>query len=268
MTLTKSRKSAADRRYQIPSLQRALRMLEWMTLQERPVGVTETAAALRLPKNSVFRIATTLANEGYLNRDELSKTYHASPKLLLLGYRAVSGEGLAEKSLDAMRTLRDATGETVLIGMLSENSGVVLEQVLSTQAVKVHVEIGHRFPLHTAAPAKAMLAFLPMERCQQLIATINFTRFTDTTITTARAYSAELATVQRQGFALDRGEEMSDLACVAAPIFDRRGEVRSSIWITGPASRLSQRKCRQMASHVVAAAEEISRRLGYARPAL
>ena len=67
---------------------------------------------------------------------------------------------MVEKAIDVMRELRDDVNETVLLGTLVGTRGVILEQVLSTHPLKVMVDPGHNFALHTAAPAKAMLAYM------------------------------------------------------------------------------------------------------------
>ena len=184
-------------RYHVPNLDRALMILEFLAGQSQGWGVSEIARQLDIPKNSVFRIVSTLHAHGYLLRDDGVKTYSLGRKLLALGYAAVDEHNLMEKSLDALRDLRDATGETALIGTLGHGEGVVLEQMPSPHAVKVLVEIGHRFPLHTAAPAKAMLAFLPPSETEPIIDGIRFTRFTEKTITDKEHYLAELEKIRR-----------------------------------------------------------------------
>ncbi len=114
------------------------------------LGITQSTIAnarqLKLPRNSVFRIVSTLNAHGYLMRDEADKTFRLSRELLSPGYAAIDEHNLIEKSLDVMRQFRDEDDETVLIGTLVDNQGVVLEQVPSTQPMKILVRIGHHFP--------------------------------------------------------------------------------------------------------------------------
>ena len=88
---------------------------------------------------------------------------------------------------------------------------------------------------------------LPPRRAEEIIRGIRFTPYTPKTIRDERKFLAELEEVRKNGFACDRGEEMEDLRCVAAPIRDiRRGTV-SAVWITGPASRLTEAKMKKYA---------------------
>ena len=250
-------------RYRVPILDRTLDLLELLTRQPDGMTLTAMTESLKMPKNSVFRIATTLTLRGYADRDETTKVYRASRKLLALGHAAMGGERLIQAAGPVLTALRDATGETALIGTLSGHHGIVLDQVPSSHPVKVVIEVGHAFPLHTAAPAKAMLAFLNAEAQKTLIKQITFTKHTRHTITTASAYARELQQVKAQGFALDRNEESETYACAAAPVFDRRGSPVAAIWISGPADRVTPAALPKMAALVRKHAAHLSEKLGF-----
>ncbi len=255
--------AVSTRRYHIPSLERALGVMECLAKEPQGLGISDLASRLGVPKNSVFRIATTLVAHGYLHRDAEGKKLTLGRKILALGYSAVDEYSLVEKSLDVMRALRDETAETVLLGTLLDDQGVVLEQVPSDQPVKFVIELGHRFPLHSAAPGKAILAYLPDPQLSEILSRMRFTRFNERTITSRSAYERELGQVRQNGYALDRGEEIKDVHCVAAPILNHRGHPVAAAWVTGPAFRLPQQDLPRVAPQVVRAARQISQRFGY-----
>lgn len=258
---TRTTRPDIDSQTQVINLDRALTILE--TLADGPtMGVTELATALDMPKNTVFRITNTLHARGYIMRDK-SKQYSLSSRLLALGYAAVFEGHLVEKSMDVMRTLRDQTNETVLVGMLSGLEGVVLEEVPSDQKVKVVVGIGERFPLHTAAPGKAIMAGLPEDELNALLDRLEMTRFTERTITTKRDMLDHLAAVSEQGYAVDDCEEAEGLRCVGSAVLDLRGYPIGAIWTTGPAFRFPASLFQKFGPLVVDAARQISHRFGW-----
>jgi DNA-binding IclR family transcriptional regulator len=265
--LTCGPKNTPQDRYRVPILDRTLDLLELLT--QHPDGMTVTAMteALGIPKNSVFRIATTLVLRGYAEREETSKVYRVSRKLLSLGYAAVEGERLVEAASTILPMLRDATGETALLGTLAGSHGVVLDQVASSHPVKVVVEVGHAFPLHTAAPAKAILAQWKPEARNAVVGKIEFKRYTRRTITSVRVYLQELERVAVQGYASDLGEESESFACAAAPVFDARGNAVAAVWISGPSDRVTERNIGKLAAIVKRFARELSRKLGFSAPA-
>jgi DNA-binding IclR family transcriptional regulator len=59
------------------------------------------------------------------------------------------------------------------------------------------------------------------------------------------------------------GEELSGVRCIGAPIFNMAGKIAASVWISGPAERLSDESLGEYSREVVACANEISEKLGY-----
>lgn len=255
--------NAEASRYHVPNLERALQLMELLASHPTGLGITEISNLLKFPKNSTFRIATTLHNFGYLNRDENSKAFSLSGKLLSLGYAAVSDQNLVEKSLDVMRSLRDLLKETVLIGVILNQEGIVLEQVPGLFSFKFWVDVGTRFPMHTAVPSKAMLAFLPEEVKKEICQKMEFKKFTAHTITNLKDFYKVLDTVKKKGYAVDFGEEVDAMHCIGAPVFDRNGYPLAAIWITGPADRMPASSFDATGNIIKEHARRISQRLGY-----
>ena len=256
--------STADlSRYRVPILDRALAVVE--LLGEHPGGltVTEVSEALGIPKNSAFRIAVTLQENGYLDRLEPTKAYRLTSKFITFGATEVSEINLFEKSRDVMRELRDATGETVLMGTRVGPEGVVLDQIPGTHNFRFSVNPGIRFPLHTAAPGKAMLAFLSKKERRAVMNKMTFQRFTPNTLTSMSELESALEQVRERGYGFDLSEEMEGQYCVGAPIFDVSSEPIASLWITAPSTRLPDSELDEVGRMVRSHADIISNRLGH-----
>jgi DNA-binding IclR family transcriptional regulator len=247
--------------YSVPSLERALAIIELLAVNPKGCGITEAADTLGFPKNSAFRILKTLSQQGYVM--ENGRNYQLSPKLLALGYSALGQPHLAEKALDIMRDLRDELRETVLLGCIVGNTGVILEEVWGTHLLKVTIDVGYLFPLHTAAPGKAIIAYMNEEDSNKLIDHMEYNRYTERTILSKRQFRKEMERVVEKGFAVDHGEQDPELNCVAAPIFNHKNEPIASIWITGPATRLPAGEFDSFGAIVREHAQLISRRFGY-----
>lgn len=254
-----------DSPYQVPNLERALLILETLASPSRHHGLslTELASALGVSKNSVFRITLTLVNHGYLHRDPVSKRFSLTRKLLALGFAALGESNLLEKSGDVLRALRDLTRETVLLGTLLDAEGIVLDQAPGTHSFKFHVDPGTRFRLHSSAPGKALLAFLPAPEREALLLRLALTRYNDRTLTTRPALLHCLEEARHLGYALDRAEEYEGVHCVAAPVRDHSGYPVAVIWLTAPSSRLPEEELAHLGPRVAAHAALISQRLGF-----
>lgn len=254
--------AAATARYHVPNLERALHIMEHMAVEGTPLGISAIAEALGYPKNSVFRIVTTLHAHGYLRRDNGSKQFTLGPKLLTLGYAAVQEGQLVERAVDVMREIRDQADETTMVGVIVDHEGIVLEHVPSNQQVKVVVAVGSRFPLHTAAPAKAILAYMNPTQRDAILNRITYPKMTATTLCSARAFAAELDATRERGYAVDNGEHNEGIRCVAAPVFRQGGEPVAAIWVTGPSFRISEEDFPRLGRIVAHGAQRVSRRLG------
>jgi DNA-binding IclR family transcriptional regulator len=235
-------------------------------LSGAPDGMTqrEVASTLEIPGNSVFRISRTLEERGYLERDESNKRLRLTQKLLRLSCRNSSGErSVTECSLEAMRTLREETMETVLLGTLSGSEGIVIEQISGKHPFRFVVDVGVRFALHTAAPGKAILAALPAAEADAIMAQMPFTRFNEHTIQNASDYRQELHKTRKAGYGVDAGEEREGAHCIGAAILNSQGHPVAAIWVTGPSSRLPVRDFPRIGKQVKEAAAQISAKLGY-----
>ncbi len=252
-----------NNKYHVPNLCRALDILEFLAKNPGGQSISEIAAALTFPKNSVFRIVSTMEDAGYLMRDE-TRRYFLSRKLLILGYASIDESSLMEKALDPMRILRDKTRQTVQIGTLVGTEGIVLEQVPSREMIRFMVNPGTRFPLHCSAPGKAILAFLPEPEQKSLLSRITFTRFNVRTIISRSAFEKELATVKKRGYALDNKEQFSSISCVGAPVFNMHGHPIAAIWVSGLVDNMPHKSSvANMGSAVLECVQQVSRHLGY-----
>ncbi len=259
--VTAANKEQVGRDYNVPNLVRAFQLLEFMAREPQSWTITELSDRLGFPKNSVFRICRSLQEMGYLT--QTGKTYFLSPKLLALGYAALGEQNLVEKALDIMRDLRDEMNETTLFGTLFGHEGVTLEQVVSNQSIKFVVDVGHRFALHTAAPGKAILAYLPEKERDHILDQLDFKKYTKRTITSRQSFLALLQEVRKKGWAVDNCERLDGINCVAAPVFNFRNMPIAAVWVTGPDFRMPPASFGKAGKIVQKHALRISQRFGY-----
>lgn len=245
--------------YTVPAFERGLKLIE--LLGGAPDGLTiPEMESLDIPSASLFRLLSTLQKNGYAVREK-GNIYRLTGKMLKSIQSGFESSRLIPCAIPSMRELRDITGETAMLAVLHGNEGVVLHQEPSRLPVKVVLDTGHNFPLHSAAPAKAIMAFLPETELSSLLSGMTFTGFTSATITTPEKFRQELELVKKDNIAFDRGEELSDLRCVSSAIINRDNYPCAAVWISGPASRLTDEKMEMFAPAVKAAAESISGKL-------
>ncbi len=250
-------------KYHVPNLERALAIIELLAEYPDGLSTSEIAEMLKFPKNSVFRITMTLLNHGYLLRNGEAKKHRLSRKLLIIGYASLTEHTMIEKAAPIMRQLRDLTKETVPLGVLHGEEGIVIDQVPGTHSFRFMYEQGKRFALHSSAPGKAILAFLPHKECEAILHKLILTQYTERTITDKDLLRKVLVQTRVQGYAIDFAEGNDGVHCVAAPILDQTGYPIAAIWVTGPSNRIRFLDFEAVGKIVKQHAEEISVCMGY-----
>lgn len=243
----------------VPALERGLRVIECLANSPNPMGPKELSNAIRIPLPSLHRIFKTLLAFGYVENH--NGRYALTRKILGLVNRSGSDRSLLEASLGEMRSLRDRFRETVVMSVLDGVGGLILDQIPSLHHFRFVIEPGTRQALHAAASTKAILAFLPAEETDRLIAACSFERFTSTTITDPEVFRRQLAEVRESGMAFNHGEQVEGVYCLAAPIFDRHRHAIAALTISGPVMRLSPETTSHWIQPIREAAERISGQL-------
>ncbi|PRY44707.1 IclR family transcriptional regulator [Umezawaea tangerina] len=231
-----------------------------------PQRLTHLAELLGVHRSTVLRLLQTLERHRLVRRlDDLTWT---------IGYGLI---GLAVETLDRMdlRTaarprlerLGQEIGHTIHLAQLDGHDIVYVDKVEGRGAVRMASRIGAPVQVHTAGVAKAILAGLPPDRCEAVLASATFERFTDSTITGRAEFAAELAKVRKQGYAVDDGEYESYLACVAVPVRDGGGAIRAGVSITALCAIERLEKLRRHLPRLWTVASEISQELGWTGPA-
>lgn len=258
--ITANREELAE--FKMTNLERGLAILELLKEHPDGLGTSEIGRKLELPKNFVFRATSVLHSLGYIDRNADSKTFTLSRKLLSMGYHVLKHTSLIEIAMPLMKELRNELKETVTLCAIEGNQGIVLDHVPSPHSLRLVVETGAHFQLHSSAPGKAMIAFMEEEDRDYLVSQISFEKFTNQTITTKKGFLQVLETVRESGYAIDLGEELEGIHCLSAPIFDERGLPVGALVLTGPSSRLKVKDFKAKGEHVREMADLISTRLG------
>ncbi|MEU8690571.1 IclR family transcriptional regulator [Streptomyces sp. NPDC048665] len=206
--------------------------------EAQPVGVGALARELDLPKSTVQRSLTTLAEVGWIR--PLDSSGHTrwiltARPLKLAGHVLRHERLLREAAAPAMADLARQTRETIHLTIVDGDSVILLDKIDSTHTVRNVSWVGGRAPLHASASGLAILAHLPADA----IPRHSLTKYTGQTVTDAEALGATLATVRKRGYAINTGMWRDDVSAVAAAILDPTGVPAASLSISVPTYRLS-----------------------------
>jgi IclR family KDG regulon transcriptional repressor len=253
--------------YAIQTVINALRLLEEFRESEE-LGVTHLSRRLELHKNNVFRLLATLEQRGYVEQSPETDRYRLGVRACELGRAFSRSRSFLDRGRPVVRHLVEALGETAHLGVLRDFQVVHLDGAASDRLVVTRARIGTRLPAHCTALGKALIGCAPeavREAFDRSVVAAGLERRTASTIVDREKFFEHLRTVAVQGFAIDVGECEEGLCCAGAPVYDGRGELVAALSVSGPAYRLDEADLlRRVAPSVTAAANRLSRALGYA----
>ena len=232
-------------------------------LSERnETGISELSVRLAMPKATVYRFLQTMKTAGYVRQEPDSERYGLTMRVFELGARALRYPDLVELAKPHMQRLSDATGETVHLGQLIDSEIIYVHKVDSRHMLGMYSRVGRRAPLHCTAIGKVLMAWEVPERRGQVLKGCTFERFRDKTITTRKAFDAELERTLQQGFGIDREEFDDHIRCIAIPIFDRLNQVTAGLSVSFPTFRYDSAREPELAQMLRDASRDISQQLG------
>ena len=243
----------------LKSVRTALRVFEEVAARQ-PVGLSELARTLEVPKASVQRALTTLASAGWLRYDtnqpgqwvvtaRFSVLTDVDPALVRV--RQASHPHLAE--------LQDRVGaRSVGVFVLDGDRMVLLAAPDQARTVRSVEEMLGPLPVHRSAAGRAILAHLASDaRSALLERTTPFANDPQG----LRDLATDLARARRRGYAVAVGEFFDDLGMIAAPILTRAGAPVAGLTAVVPVDRLTARATARVGHEVVETARAISRAL-------
>jgi DNA-binding IclR family transcriptional regulator len=239
---------------------KVLRILEALDSSSTGLQLRQIAQQTGIHKSTAYRFLAHLENAGYLFRDDAG-AYIIGPRLSQLGAGIAFHATLRKISRPVLQKVWRTTKETVNLAVVEGHDILYLDVIESAHTFRMGSQAGMRRPINCTALGKAILAFLPTDHREELLASLTFERFTRRTIADGPRFRKELAKVHRQGYALDDQEAELGARCVAAPILNETGKAIAAISVSGPQTRIGRDKIHAFATSIENGAKEISSRL-------
>ncbi|MGD2040843.1 MAG: IclR family transcriptional regulator [Anaerolineae bacterium] len=245
------------------SVARAVSILQAFDETRLELGVTELSQLTGIDKSTVYRLLNGLQHGGLIEQDTDTSKYH-------LGFGLVRLAGLALLRLDLLRIARaylrelaELSQETVNLSVLTDDNQIInIDGITSPRRVRNVGRIGREMPVHAVSGGKVILAHLPEERVDQIVAN-GLEKFAAKTITEPARLREELEQIRHDGFGIAEEELEPGLSAVAAPIWDHAGQAVAAISVSGPAFRLPRESLEELGIETKRVADAISYKIGY-----
>lgn len=213
----------------LSSVATASRILREFGKHSTQLGVSQLARSIGVGKSTAHRVIWTLVEEGLLEKVEETGLFRLTSVMRSLGASAETAQRLHEAATLPLDNLRPHTPGTLHVAILDGVDVLYVERREGRGAIPVFRAVGARNAAYLTSSGKVLLAFLPDEQLQPLVAGMRLLPRTPRTITSRPLLLAELALVRRQGYAENRGESQPGMCSIAAPIRDPLGRVVASV---------------------------------------
>ena len=250
----------------VQSIERAFAVLG--AVSAGPIGVTDVADRVRLPKSTVARLLASLAREGAVEQVPGDSRYRLGPRVSTLAAASSPERLLVAGARPEIEALAASLGEAAGLSVRDGREVRYIDQVSVDHEVQVRDWTGTRAPLHAVSSGLVLLASVSGPDLDTFFAG-PLEALTERTVTDAVALRARLARIRTDGYAWVRDEFAEGLSSVAAPVVVG-GSVVAAVHVHGPSYRFPPTGSEGRLGRIVTAcAEAIARsllRVGAAAP--
>lgn len=245
----------------VRAVERALDVLLCFTRQTPELLMTQIAEQVGIHKSTAHRLLATLEHKRFVQRDPNTGMYRLGIRLFQMAYLTLEQNDLRQVAAPFLQQLSSQFQENIHLAVLDGTDVLFVDIIESPQRVKLAAAIGQRLPAFATASGKAILAFMPREEVQRILAR-GMPRFTSHTPVSAEAYFEGWQIARELGYAMSVQEFEDSINAIAAPIFDDENQPIASLAVAGPAFRLTRERMIEIGPHILAAVRDITKQIG------
>jgi DNA-binding IclR family transcriptional regulator len=243
-------------------LNHIIAILDCFSVEQPSLGVREAARMANMTPSTAGRLMAEMKEVGILQQNPISRLYSMGSKTLTWAGVFTASLDLRSVAMPYMEELLQTTSETVTLYTLEGNERLCVERLESHHNIRMVSRVGMRLPLYAGSAGKAILAFLPVEKREEILQNSSMKPFTRHTYSDKDQLRNELEKIRIQGYSVSHGEWLVDASGVATPCFGQGEAVIGALTISGPTSRFTEEKVKAYAVEVVKAAVIISQLMG------
>jgi len=221
----------------VNSVAKAFGVLHAFSASQPVLSVSEIATLSRLDRGTAFRLVHTLVGLGYLRAT--GKKFRLTLKCLDLGYLALSSQDLSRHAQPLLDECVPDFCDAASLGALEGPDVIYLARVdRNLERHNLDRKPGRRIRAYGAALGHAIMAFLPLTKQVEVLASAERIKLSERTLTGLDELLERLKQVRKQGYAVSDGENAYGLRTVAVPVFDPSDHPIAGISMTIDAQRM------------------------------
>lgn len=244
----------------VPAVTRSIQILRFLARSPAPVSLKTVADELGLVPSTCLHILRVMAGEEFVKVDPQTKRYSLGVGILPLARSVLNGNGFRDVVQPALDQLSDVYGVTATgVEVTGLAHMVVVAISRSPLRLRLHVDVGSRFPSLISATGRCFAAFggQPKSEIERRFKALRWDRAPP-----FETWRAEVEAVRDSGYSIDRGNYINGVTIMAVPILDSRRLMSHSLVAVGLHEQIRDDTIPAIAATMREAAAEVTSRLG------
>jgi IclR family transcriptional regulator, pca regulon regulatory protein len=220
------------------SLARGLLVIQAFSQQSLHLSISQLSKRTGLSRASVRRCLHTLSKLGFAGTDD-GRNFYLRPRVLALGHSYLSSMPLATTAQPVLEHLSHILHESCSIALLDGVDIIYVARANVTRIMAIDLGVGTRLPAFCTSIGRVLLANLPPDEMEAQLSRIEFTRYTERTVTSVDSLRQVLLSARREGYAIVDQELELGLRSMAVPVQNHMGRVVAAINVGAHGQRVS-----------------------------
>ena len=222
----------------LSTLERGLTVLRAFDQSHPEMQLSEVAAVTGLNPAVARRCLNTLVKLGYVAQH--GRRFLLRPEVLVFGSAYLASMNLEEVASPSLQTVRDETGDSSSLAVLSGDDILYLIHVSTNRPIRLRAGVGTRFPIHATSLGRIMLAYQGEEAIEAYLARAELTPLTEHTVTSRDKLRKMLRRARADGYASAQDELDYGIVSISVPVFDPDGQCTAAINCSTSTTRVSR----------------------------
>jgi len=238
----------------VPALSRGIAILRLLGRTRAPMGMKTIAEALDLVPSTALHILRVLVAEELVKVDA-GKQYTLGMGTLALARASLESDDFPARVQPHLDALSKRYGVTAIGLDLPNLTHMIVVALSRTEApVRLHVDVGSRFPTLISATGRCVAAFgnHPAAELEKRFRALRWDNAPSWT-----AWSKDVEATRRQGYSIDRDTYIAGVTIVSVPVLDSSGALSRCLASVGITGQLDRTKSVALARDMQAAARVI-----------
>jgi len=240
------------------SLARGLLVIQAFSDGRLHLSISQLSKRTGLSRASVRRCLHTLSKLGFAGTDD-ERNFYLRPRVLALGHAYLSSTPLTSAAQPILKHLSQILNESCSIALLDGTEVAYVARASVTRIMAIDLGVGTRLPAFCTSTGRVLLAYLSPEELERILSRVEFTRYTEKTVTSVEKLRHALTTVRREGYAIVDQELELGLRSMGVPVRSAAGSVVAAINVEAHGQRVSLQDMQtRFLPYLRAASQELS----------